>query len=91
MSFDTNDEVIRKMMMPDYHTNEAGPRAVLKLGALKESLSLCVCFCDDTLHYSKYCHIWVMREYGVVESWTKQFTIEVPEGRVKFLRLYQEQ
>ena len=26
-------------------------------------------------HYS--CSIWVMKEYGILDSWTKQFTIDL--------------
>ena len=25
----------------------------------------------------KFCSVWVMKEYGVVDSWTKQFTIDL--------------
>ena len=27
---------------------------------------------DDLYHSMEVCYIWVMREYGVVESWTKK-------------------
>jgi len=27
-----------------------------------------------------FCSIWVMKEYGVVDSWVKQFTIDIARG-----------
>ena len=42
------------------------------------SLSL---LCHDTLlNTMKCCSIWVMKEYGVVDSWTKQFTVNLDGG-----------
>jgi hypothetical protein len=36
----------------------------------KKSLAFMVCYEDQDDGTDK-CHLWVMREYGVVESWTK--------------------
>jgi hypothetical protein len=44
----------------------------------KGSLALFVCG-EDLDGDRDICHIWVMREYGVVESWTK---ISVPVDSV---------
>ena len=39
--------------------------------------------CHDTLENTmKRCSIWVMKEYGVVDSWTKQFTVDFNGGRL---------
>ena len=40
--------------------------------------------CDDTHKntVNKCCSIWVMKEYGVVDSWTKQFTINLNGGKI---------
>ncbi|KAF7837193.1 F-box protein [Senna tora] len=43
----------------------------LRLGVLEGCLFLCV-FGDDTTKFD----IWVMKDYGVKESWTKQLVIE---------------
>lgn len=32
---------------------------------------------------NKSCNIWVMQEYGVVESWTKMYSIDLVHGMVK--------
>ncbi|KDO37006.1 hypothetical protein CISIN_1g046566mg, partial [Citrus sinensis] len=45
-----------------------------------ESLALIVCSISN-LRLIEGCYIWVMREYGMVESWTKQYSI-VPEERI---------
>jgi hypothetical protein len=34
--------------------------------------------CYDEKRFS--CSIWVMKEYGVVDSWVKQFTIDIAGG-----------
>ncbi|KAF7145966.1 hypothetical protein RHSIM_Rhsim04G0040700 [Rhododendron simsii] len=43
------------------------------LGELKGSLSLCHRPSDDDTH-----DIWVMKDYAVQESWTKDFVIKIP-------------
>ena len=70
LSFDVNDERFREIMMPQIYDD-----AILySLAVFKGSLALFVCCRSDI------CYIWVMREYGVVESWTK---ISVPLDSVK--------
>ncbi|KAJ7980173.1 F-box protein [Quillaja saponaria] len=51
--------------------SDFGPFELLNLGVLGGCLFLCV-FGDD---YSKF-DTWVMKDYGMQESWTKQFVIE---------------
>ncbi|KAG5588015.1 hypothetical protein H5410_048449 [Solanum commersonii] len=51
----------------------------LKLGVFESDLSV---FCN---HAWTHVDVWVMKEYGVKESWTKMFTIKSPEdsmGRI---------
>ncbi|XP_059661238.1 F-box protein CPR1-like [Cornus florida] len=72
LSFDMGSEVFREIMLPAGVAN--GPGLNLSISLFGESLSL---FHYDGFLYdrSKRCCIWVMKEYGVVESWTKLFTL----------------
>ncbi|XP_073147417.1 F-box protein CPR1-like [Henckelia pumila] len=53
-------------------------RALGTLGILEE----CLCFLDNSSEFDGIIVIWVMKEYGVEESWTKQFVISNSEGLV---------
>ena len=67
LSFDVNDEIFREIMLPqNYLLDGASP----SLAVFKKSLAFMVCYEDQDDGTDK-CHLWVMREYGVVESWTK--------------------
>ena len=70
LSFDVNDERFREIMLPQIYDDTV----LNSLAVFKGSLALFVCCRSDI------CYIWVMREYGVVESWTK---ISVPLDSVK--------
>jgi F-box interacting protein len=70
LSFDVNDERFRKIMLPRIYDHVI----LYSLAVFKGSLALFVCC------HSDICNIWVMREYGVVESWTK---ISVPLDSVE--------
>ena len=69
LSFDVNSETLRKLALPKYSTH-ASPL----IGLFKGKLAL------STWEYNygnsdfRYC-IWMMKEYGVVESWNKLFVI----------------
>ncbi|XP_075643504.1 putative F-box protein At3g10240 isoform X2 [Castanea sativa] len=73
LSFDLGDEVFGVISVPkaafsandDVHTSVIG--GLLSL--------LCHDARKDTVN--KRCSIWVMREYGVVDSWTKLFTVDL--------------
>uniref|UniRef100_A0A2N9H1Z7 F-box domain-containing protein n=1 Tax=Fagus sylvatica TaxID=28930 RepID=A0A2N9H1Z7_FAGSY len=70
LSFDLNDERFREIMLPrDYLDGISGRFECL--AAFKESLAFIV-FGEGLVDLTGICHIWVMREYGVVESWTKK-------------------
>ncbi|XP_059663821.1 F-box protein CPR1-like [Cornus florida] len=77
LSFDMASEVFREVMFPASVANETA----MSISIFRESLSL---FTYDRDLW-EYC-IWVMKEYGVVESWTKLFTIGRQIGRVLGLR-----
>lgn len=71
-SFDFEREQFRPLLPPSYF----GPREkqfsdCLKLGVLEGCLLLCV-FGDDSSKFD----MWVMKNYGVQESWTKTLVIE---------------
>ena len=82
-SFDLGDEVFREMSVPNgaltgidyFHTSVIGG-----------SLSL---LCHDTHKntVNKFCSIWVMKEYGVVDSWTKLFAVNLNGGLLRVLGL----
>ncbi|XP_023910050.1 F-box/kelch-repeat protein At3g23880 isoform X2 [Quercus suber] len=73
LSFDLGDEVFRLIPLP----NGAFGWSVHTL-VIGGSLSLlCYDICKN-----KCCSIWVMKEYGVVDSWTKQFTINLNGGEM---------
>ncbi|XP_028054605.1 F-box/kelch-repeat protein At3g06240-like [Camellia sinensis] len=71
VAFDMGNEVFREMALPNYQPNGWFYRnaAVAVLG---ESLAV-INFESDLVPANLMCnfHIWVMEEYGVIESWTK--------------------
>lgn len=76
LAFDVNDEKFRDiMMLPsncsgwlDYHLSVVeGQPTLIVFGEGRRGLG-----------FNLVCTIWVMREYGVVESWTKIIEREVP-------------
>jgi F-box interacting protein len=71
LSFDVNDERFRKIKLPQSYFDEPFYSDIKSLAVIKGSLAFIV-FCSNIDELSCVCHIWVMREYGVVESWTKK-------------------
>ena len=70
LSFDLNDERFREIMLPPNYLDGARQHSQ-SLAVFKGSLALIVL--GEYLGGGRdICHIWVMREYGVVESWTKE-------------------
>ena len=73
--FDMIDEVFRTIRMPDLgdisHINKIGKTSAV----LSNCVALIVYDMNETV-IEKTFDIWVMREYGVEESWTKQFIIK---------------
>jgi F-box interacting protein len=74
--FDMCDEQLRVMKLPD---NFKGWVKAL-LGVSGGLLSLME-YNDGRQDVNLSCSIWLMKEYGVAESWTKQFTIDLKDWR----------
>ena len=70
LSFEVNDETFRPIMLPQNFFDEMLALSFDSLGVFKGSLALFVCG-ENLDGDADVSHIWVMREYGVVESWTK--------------------
>ncbi|CAH9116527.1 unnamed protein product [Cuscuta europaea] len=73
--FSMADELFGEIMLPDELTRE--PAANLYIMALDESIS--VVKYNREVHRNS-CELWVMKEYGVVESWSRLHSIELVEG-----------
>ena len=77
LSFDVNDEIFRKIRLLE----NIGDIQDFQLAVFKGSLALIASgiarFEDFRVTYT--CVVWVMRRYGVVESWTKK-TLAVKPG-----------
>nr|XP_023910082.1 F-box protein CPR1-like isoform X2 [Quercus suber] len=71
LSFDLGDEVFRMIPVPN---GAFGIGDYVITSVIGGSLSL-ICH-DNLLDTKKCCSIWVMKEYGVVDSWTKEFTFD---------------
>uniref|UniRef100_M0ZWT6 F-Box protein n=2 Tax=Solanum tuberosum TaxID=4113 RepID=M0ZWT6_SOLTU len=74
ISFDLADGKWGEIELPCYWKRGRG--AVLSLGVLGSNLSVC-CDCDKT----NMLDVWLMKEYEIKESWTKMFTIKIPEDQ----------
>ncbi|TXG64940.1 hypothetical protein EZV62_011934 [Acer yangbiense] len=69
VSFDFANDVFHKIMLPDILSNDEGTKFVNVVSG-----NLCVFAAADN-DFSAY-ELWVMMEYGVVDSWTKMCKIE---------------
>jgi F-box interacting protein len=69
LSFDVNDEIFRSIMLPQNYLDDIRVR-LERLAVFNGSLAFFV-FGKNPDGDREICYIWVMREYGVVESWTK--------------------
>ncbi|KAL6964647.1 hypothetical protein U1Q18_035703 [Sarracenia purpurea var. burkii] len=82
LSFDVGEEVFREIILPDYRVDEIP--AYGSLCVLRECLSFFIYCPFKDLEGSEKCYLWVMKEYGVADSWNKQYTV-VLEERVERL------
>ncbi|KAK4581582.1 hypothetical protein RGQ29_024972 [Quercus rubra] len=70
LSFDVDDERFREILLPQNYLDGVCGQ-VECLTVFKGSLALIV-FGKTLPEGSDLCHLWVMKEYGVAESWTKK-------------------
>ncbi|KAL7218696.1 hypothetical protein ACSBR2_011879 [Camellia fascicularis] len=73
LSFDIGSEVFHEIKLPNCVANVF--RLIASVAVYEESI--CLFHYDmDCGYLSTNCDIWVMKEYDVVESWTKLFTVD---------------
>jgi F-box interacting protein len=75
VSFDMGDEAFHEMALPE---SLRGSEHLNVTVAVLDGL-LALAPCNGWWGEEPY-SVWVMKEYGVVESWTKQFDVDVREG-----------
>ncbi|KAG5551854.1 hypothetical protein RHGRI_010078 [Rhododendron griersonianum] len=73
MLFDTASESFSEFMLPTPLAQEPGTPILNSVKLFGESLAL---FCSGQSNNNSCC-IWVMKEYGVAESWTMLFTFNI--------------
>lgn len=74
VSFDLGNESYQQLLLPDL--GEIRDARELILGLLRDCL--CLISCHD---------VWIMKEYGNKESWTKLFTVSYWLEPIKYHRL----
>ncbi|XP_050260459.1 F-box/kelch-repeat protein At3g23880-like isoform X1 [Quercus robur] len=72
LSFDVNDECFREIMLTPNHLRASVVTHFAQHALFKRSLAL---FTFTHSHAGVLCHIWVMEEYGVAESWTRKYSV----------------
>ncbi|KAH7834291.1 hypothetical protein Vadar_014591 [Vaccinium darrowii] len=74
LSFDLSDEVFKTISLP----SDLASASDMETSVVWGSLSL---ICEDTFdRANKSCSIWIMKEYGVVDSWYKYVKIDLTGG-----------
>ncbi|KAM7473316.1 hypothetical protein LguiB_020559 [Lonicera macranthoides] len=81
LSFDMCDEVFREIKLPECLV----AKSLWYMGVVVIQDSLSVVEYDKSLEFLNMLSIWVMKDYGVVESWTKQYKIDTEVGLVRVL------
>uniref|UniRef100_A0A7N2N0R6 F-box domain-containing protein n=1 Tax=Quercus lobata TaxID=97700 RepID=A0A7N2N0R6_QUELO len=76
LSFDVNDESFREIMFPFNYSDVV---TKYQLALFKRSLAV---FVFARSLGGVLCHIWVMEEYGVAESWTRKYMVPMIWVRV---------
>ena len=74
MSFDVNSEEFRMLRIPDGAMSTVGFQT--RLASFKGKLAFLTCGQSEQRGGDQY-SIWVMREYGVLESWNKLFVVPI--------------
>ncbi|KAF7127401.1 hypothetical protein RHSIM_Rhsim11G0051200 [Rhododendron simsii] len=74
-SFDLGDEVFKTISLPNDLTNV---RCKIRTTVFRGLLSL-LCT-DESDRANKFCSIWIMKEYGIVDSWYKYAQVDLTGG-----------
>ncbi|XP_059663690.1 F-box protein CPR1-like [Cornus florida] len=74
VSFHMGDEIFREIMLPDWINAVLSYPPRLRVAKFQESLSLIVEL-NERLDANNCYGVWVMKEYGVMSSWTQLYTI----------------
>ncbi|KAK9938457.1 hypothetical protein M0R45_015191 [Rubus argutus] len=84
--FDMFSEEFLKMLVPPALAKERDPNVGIDISRHGESLAIVkIASSEDD---NAIIHMWVMKEYGVTESWTELFTIRVEGYPRNFLKPY---
>ncbi|XP_015165297.1 F-box protein CPR30-like [Solanum tuberosum] len=70
MMFDLNEKIFQELSLPEILVNE--PPTNLNIAQLGELL---VVYQYDTRVWSSSCSIWVMKRYGDIDSWSKEYNV----------------
>ncbi|XP_057430753.1 F-box/kelch-repeat protein At3g23880-like [Lotus japonicus] len=81
ISQDMGKECYQQLLLPNDYGQYDGGKKALDLRELRDCLSVSVYSFD-----SGSCDIWLMKEYGSKESWTKLFTVPNPDGSFSFTK-----
>ncbi|KAL8027211.1 hypothetical protein ABFX02_14G080300 [Erythranthe guttata] len=80
LAFHMGKEVFYQIDQPDFEAD--GDDLMEHIGVFKGDLALFAFHLTDNYPWHEKCHLWVMKEYGVVSSWTKLYSIRVDGGVV---------
>ncbi|XP_052182638.1 F-box protein CPR1-like isoform X2 [Diospyros lotus] len=75
VAFDLSDEVFKEMRFPNTLANKCPLK--MSIAACGELLSVFHYYLSSS---NGYCSLWVMEKYGMDNSWTKLFNIELWQG-----------
>lgn len=81
LGFEFDEEVIVKISMPDSFDFYGNWN--ISIAEYRNLVSLVT----NEFRLSNVLQVWVMKEYGVADSWVKQFTIELAMPRIRVLKM----
>ena len=88
MVFDVNSEKFTFLALPDGFTNVNIFQRCL--ASFKGNLAFITCACNEQFGFPCQYSVWVMKEYGVAESWNKHSVILIPFERVVYCLAFTE-
>ncbi|KAG8372879.1 hypothetical protein BUALT_Bualt12G0113000 [Buddleja alternifolia] len=75
LAFHFAKEVFQQISLPNYEDD--GDDLIGYTGIIKGNLSLFLFHLEYRDPWEEKCYLWVMKEYGVVASWTKMYSITI--------------